>query len=281
MKSIVIVCVFFYASSTMSMPISQPVVLNPYVSTQQISPIEYTPRLPQPQIQYIQQQTLQENIGDYGLSNRKSSPPSPPPPPPSPPAQITQLLLPSATDRQVQQAAEYVAGPEYAQQVQSLQLQGLANQARQIALQRAQLASIRLKQVQPQVPQQQSLQSKINREPIQHNEDNRQLPEDYDPNPSYQFGFDVKDDYYTNYQNRKEQREGNKISGSYSVVDADGFLRTVTYTADPKEGFKAEVNRQPTNIVIKIPKPTSKPQYYQDDNRQTDTSKQRLFYQYQ
>ncbi|RZC38648.1 Chitin bind 4 domain containing protein, partial [Asbolus verrucosus] len=60
-------------------------------------------------------------------------------------------------------------------------------------------------------------------------------------NPSYQFGFDVSDDLYTNYQNRKEQREGNKITGSYSVVDSDGFVRTVTYTADPKDGFKAEV----------------------------------------
>lgn len=53
-------------------------------------------------------------------------------------------------------------------------------------------------------------------------------------NPSYQFGFDVKDDEFTNYQNRKEQREGNVIKGSYSVVDSDGFIRTVTYTADPK-----------------------------------------------
>uniref|UniRef100_T1DMX3 Putative cuticular protein 135 rr-2 family n=1 Tax=Anopheles aquasalis TaxID=42839 RepID=T1DMX3_ANOAQ len=80
-------------------------------------------------------------------------------------------------------------------------------------------------------------------------------PEDYDPNPSYQFGFDVKDDEFTNYQNRKETRDGNVIKGSYSVVDSDGFIRTVTYTADPKEGFKAEVSRQPTDIVVKIPTP--------------------------
>lgn len=45
----------------------------------------------------------------------------------------------------------------------------------------------------------------------------------------------MKDDEFTNYQNRKEQREGDKISGSYSVVDSDGYIRTVTYTADPKE----------------------------------------------
>lgn len=74
-------------------------------------------------------------------------------------------------------------------------------------------------------------------------------------NSSYQFGFDVKDDEYTNYQQRKEVRDGNVIKGSYSVVDSDGFIRTVTYTADPKEGFKADVVRQPTDIVVKIPTP--------------------------
>jgi hypothetical protein len=45
----------------------------------------------------------------------------------------------------------------------------------------------------------------------------------------------VKDDEFTNYQNRKEQREDGKISGSYSVVDSDGFIRTVKYTADNLE----------------------------------------------
>ncbi|XP_049942264.1 uncharacterized protein LOC126419178 [Schistocerca serialis cubense] len=87
-----------------------------------------------------------------------------------------------------------------------------------------------------------------------------QLPEDYDPNPQYQFAFDVRDDQFTNYQNRKEQREGDKISGSYSVVDSDGFIRTVKYTADPLEGFKAQVTREPTDIVVKIPTPTPPPQ---------------------
>ncbi|XP_054265183.1 uncharacterized protein LOC128988035 [Macrosteles quadrilineatus] len=89
-------------------------------------------------------------------------------------------------------------------------------------------------------------------------------PEDYDPNPAYQFSFDVKDDEFTNYQNRKEQREGDKISGSYSVVDSDGYIRTVTYTADPKEGFKAEVSREPTEIRVKLPQPPAAlPQQYQ------------------
>lgn len=52
----------------------------------------------------------------------------------------------------------------------------------------------------------------------------------------------MKDDLYTNYQNRKESREGDQIKGSYSVVDSDGFIRTVTYTADPVGGFKVIIN---------------------------------------
>lgn len=85
----------------------------------------------------------------------------------------------------------------------------------------------------------------------------------FKPNPSYQFGFDVKDDEFTNYQNRKESREGNVIKGSYSVVDSDGFIRTVSYTADPKEGFKAEVVREPTDIRVKVPKPQLQPEEQQ------------------
>lgn len=82
---------------------------------------------------------------------------------------------------------------------------------------------------------------------------------DNNPNAQYQFSFDISDDESTNYHNRKEQRDGEKISGSYSVVDSDGFIRTVTYTADPEQGFKAEVSREPTNIQVKIPTPAPQP----------------------
>lgn len=68
------------------------------------------------------------------------------------------------------------------------------------------------------------------------------------PNADYNFSFDVKDDLYTNYQNRKESREGDQIKGSYSVVDSDGFIRTVTYTADPVGGFKVIINYTSKNL---------------------------------
>ncbi|XP_055610777.1 myb-like protein AA isoform X1 [Uranotaenia lowii] len=156
-----------------------------------------------------------------------------------------QYQQPQAAARQYQQQPQYQQ-PQY--QPQPQQVQYVQEQ------QYAQPKQLKLSKARPAQQQYQSLGQGGQRQ--------LEDEEDYDPNPSYQFGFDVKDDEYTNYQNRKEQRDGNVIKGSYSVVDSDGFIRTVTYTADPKEGFKAEVSRQPTDIVVKIPKPL--PEYQQD-----------------
>ncbi|EDS41159.1 conserved hypothetical protein [Culex quinquefasciatus] len=145
--------------------------------------------------------------------------------------------------RQYQQPQQQPARPQYQPQYQPQQIQYVQEQ------QYAQPKQLKVSKPRP-AQQYQSLGG-----------GQKEDEEDYDHNPSYQFGFDVKDDEFTNYQNRKEQREGNVIKGSYSVVDSDGFIRTVTYTADPKEGFKAEVSRQPTDIVVKIPKPI--PEYQQ------------------
>ncbi|KAL5244174.1 hypothetical protein ACI65C_011584 [Semiaphis heraclei] len=121
-------------------------------------------------------------------------------------------------------------------------------------------------QYQP-TPRPQALRPKAPPKPKSQNRPEKPEDEENDNNPNaqYQFSFDISDDESTNYHNRKEQRDGEKISGSYSVVDSDGFIRTVTYTADPEEGFKAEVSREPTNIHVKIPTPAPQtspaPQY--------------------
>lgn len=93
----------------------------------------------------------------------------------------------------------------------------------------------------------------------------------------------MKDDEFTNYQNRKETRDGNVIKGSYSVVDSDGFIRTVTYTADPKEGFKAEVVREPTDIVVKIPTqaPPTAQSSLRHHQQQPQAAPQPQYYQHQ
>lgn len=59
--------------------------------------------------------------------------------------------------------------------------------------------------------------------------------------------------------------------------------RTVTYTADPKEGFKAEVVREPTDIVVKTPTqaPQTEHQQQQQLFRQAPQPKQQQQQQHQ
>uniref|UniRef100_A0A182X8P0 Cuticular protein RR family n=1 Tax=Anopheles quadriannulatus TaxID=34691 RepID=A0A182X8P0_ANOQN len=168
-----------------------------------------------------------------------------------------------ATPIHEQGAQEQQHIPQYLPQGQPQRTQYQQPQARQY---QPQYQPQQIQYVQEQQYQQPQPQLKVSKPRPQYLQGGQKQPleeeqEDYDANPSYQFGFDVKDDEFTNYQNRKEQRDGNVIKGSYSVVDSDGFIRTVTYTADPKEGFKAEVSRQPTDIVVKIPTPAPQSQH--------------------
>ena len=71
-----------------------------------------------------------------------------------------------------------------------------------------------------------------------------------------------------------ETRDGDKVTGSYSVVEPDGAVRTVTYTADAENGFNAKVERTaaaaPAPVVVAKPAPVkvtyaaapAAPQYY-------------------
>ncbi|XP_028141552.1 bromodomain-containing protein DDB_G0280777-like [Diabrotica virgifera virgifera] len=233
-------------------PVSQPAYqTNQYLSAQVLPQVQYkqpeAPGYVQVQPQYVRQQITRpvhepkrEGLQNYATQD-----------------QSTQVIFGTSVDRQVQspdqlqydfqpllasqarQAFQVAQQKKYVSEPQQYQTEQYQTQPQQYVVEKPQVRYIT-----KQVPAKQRPQQIKQRE-----------EEDYDPNPSYQFGFDVKDELNTNYQNRKEQREGNKITGSYSVVDSDGFIRTVSYTADPKEGFKAEVHRQPTDIVVKIPKP--------------------------
>ncbi|XP_034108016.1 uncharacterized protein LOC117570463 [Drosophila albomicans] len=64
---------------------------------------------------------------------------------------------------------------------------------------------------------------------------------DYVARPEYSFAYGVEDGQTRLLQNRKETRNGDAVKGVYSVVDPDGTLRVVKYTADDANGFQAEV----------------------------------------
>jgi hypothetical protein len=53
----------------------------------------------------------------------------------------------------------------------------------------------------------------------------------------------VKDHHTGDLKSQWEQRDGDKVKGSYSVLEPDGSIRTVDYTADDHNGFNAVVKR--------------------------------------
>lgn len=75
----------------------------------------------------------------------------------------------------------------------------------------------------------------------------------YDPYPQYSYAYDVQDTLTGDAKSQHESRDGDVVSGSYSLIEADGTRRIVEYTADPVNGFNAVVRREPlVKPVIKV-----------------------------
>jgi hypothetical protein len=59
----------------------------------------------------------------------------------------------------------------------------------------------------------------------------------------YSYNYGVVDGSTGDSKAAWEEREGDTVRGEYSILEADGFIRTVTYTADDQHGFNAVVRR--------------------------------------
>ncbi|XP_062557885.1 cuticle protein-like [Armigeres subalbatus] len=79
------------------------------------------------------------------------------------------------------------------------------------------------------------------------------VADEYDPNPQYSFSYGISDALTGDQKEQQESRQGDNVQGSYSLVDADGFKRTVEYTADPIHGFNAVVHREPLAVKAVAP----------------------------
>ncbi|KDR13557.1 cuticle protein 8-like [Zootermopsis nevadensis] len=66
----------------------------------------------------------------------------------------------------------------------------------------------------------------------------------YDPNPQYTYSYSINDADTGDSKSHEESRSGDNVQGSYSVVESDGSIRRVDYTADADNGFNAVVHRQ-------------------------------------
>ncbi|XP_002016971.2 larval cuticle protein A2B [Drosophila persimilis] len=78
--------------------------------------------------------------------------------------------------------------------------------------------------------------------------------EEYDPHPQYRFSYGVDDKLTGDNKGQVEERDGDVVRGEYSLIDSDGYKRTVQYTADPINGFNAVVNRVPLEHVKTVVK---------------------------
>lgn len=61
--------------------------------------------------------------------------------------------------------------------------------------------------------------------------------------PKYEFKYGVEDAHTGDKKTQYEVRDGDVVKGQYSLVEPDGSVRTVEYTADPHHGFSAVVHK--------------------------------------
>jgi len=53
----------------------------------------------------------------------------------------------------------------------------------------------------------------------------------------------VKDQHTGDFKHQWEKKEGDTIKGQYSLVEPDGSVRVVDYTASAKSGFNAVIKK--------------------------------------
>ncbi|XP_068630556.1 larval cuticle protein A1A-like [Battus philenor] len=72
--------------------------------------------------------------------------------------------------------------------------------------------------------------------------------------PQYEFSYSVSDAHTGDNKSQHESRDGDAVHGEYSLLEADGSVRTVQYSADDHSGFNAVVsNSAPAHHAVSAP----------------------------
>ncbi|XP_068630615.1 cuticle protein 8-like [Battus philenor] len=72
--------------------------------------------------------------------------------------------------------------------------------------------------------------------------------------PQYEFSYSVSDAHTGDNKSQHESRDGDAVHGEYSLLEADGSVRTVQYSADDHSGFNAIVsNSAPAHHAVSAP----------------------------
>ncbi|XP_046960813.1 cuticle protein 8-like [Vanessa cardui] len=79
--------------------------------------------------------------------------------------------------------------------------------------------------------------------PVYHNQHNNgHEHQDYYSHPKYEFQYNVEDHHTGDIKSQHETRDGDHVTGSYSLHQPDGSVRSVHYNADKHSGFNAQVD---------------------------------------
>lgn len=70
---------------------------------------------------------------------------------------------------------------------------------------------------------------------------------------NYNFNYAVSDLTTGDIKSQQEVRHGDQVQGQYTMMDSDGYQRIVDYRADDKNGFDAEVRREPAAVDHVVP----------------------------
>jgi hypothetical protein len=70
--------------------------------------------------------------------------------------------------------------------------------------------------------------------------------------PKYSFNYGVHDGLTGDVKSQSEHRDGGFVKGQYSLVEPDGSVRTVDYTADDVNGFNAVVSKSAPHVHAKV-----------------------------
>ncbi|KAJ8709175.1 hypothetical protein PYW07_009001 [Mythimna separata] len=104
-----------------------------------------------------------------------------------------------------------------------------------------------------------------------------------DPPPSpndYKYSYNIEDPTTGDSKSQHEVRQGDVVTGAYTVQGSDGIKRTVEYTADAKHGFQAVLHEDPVSPPQTTQPPA--PQYYNTINAiQYQPTPRPVFAQYQ
>jgi hypothetical protein len=70
-----------------------------------------------------------------------------------------------------------------------------------------------------------------------------------DAYPQYQFAYSVNDALTGDHKAQEEIRDGDVVKGYYTLLEADGTTRKVSYHADPINGYNAVVTKTAPAVI--------------------------------